>query len=130
VPPAAAVKDPLILATLSRNLGDVSYKLGRFGEAEQYYDGVDKLSAVTLDPGSKIRALEWRGLSQAQQGKDQSAIQSWEAAALLSRKMNLSPLLRENLKHLMRAYKRVGADDKAISVAAELKNLEQQEAKP
>jgi tetratricopeptide (TPR) repeat protein len=127
VPPAAAAKDPLILATLTRNLGDVSYKLGQYANAEQYYDGVDKLSAVTLDPGSKIRALEWRGLSQERQGKQNEAIESWEDAALLSRKMQLPELLRENLEHLKRAYGRVGWSDKAASAEAELRSVEVRE---
>lgn len=128
VPPAAAAKDPLILATLTRNLGDVSYKLGQYASAEQYYDGVDKLSAVTLDPGSKIRALEWRGLSQEEQGKHNEAIESWEGAALLSRKMDLPMLLRENLEHLKLAYRRLGQSDKAASVEAELKSAQLQRA--
>jgi tetratricopeptide (TPR) repeat protein len=125
VPPAATAKDPLILATVARNLGDVSYQLGAYREAEEYYDGVDKLSTVTLDAGSKIRALEWRGLSQEQQGKHDSAIQSWEAAALLSRKMNFPAFLKENLEHLVRGYRRLG-NDKSSSVVAELSRLQQE----
>ena len=125
VPPAATAKDPLILATVASNLGDVSYKVGAYREAEEYYDGLDKLSTVTLDAGSKIRALEWRGLSQEQQGKHDSAIQSWEAAALLSRKMNFPAFLKENLEHLARAYRRLGSD-KSSSVVAELSRLEQE----
>jgi tetratricopeptide (TPR) repeat protein len=127
VPPAAAAKDPLILAALTGNLGDVSYKLGQYAEAEHYYDGVDKLSAVTLDSGSKIRALEWRGLSQERQGKHNEAIESWEGAALLSRKIDLPALLRENLEHLNRAYRKLGRNDKASSVEAELKGIQSQE---
>lgn len=124
VPPAAAAKDPIILSTITRNLGDVAYKQGCYSNAEHYYDGVDKLSAITLDPGSKIRALEWRGLSQEKQGKHDEAIGSWEAAALLSRKMQITPLLRENLSHLERGYGNAGQKHKAESVKASLKEIE------
>jgi tetratricopeptide (TPR) repeat protein len=129
VTPAATVKNPLMLATISKNLGDVSYKTGEYKQAEEYYDGVDKLSAVTLDPGSKIRALEWRGLSQEQQGKHDCAVQSWEAAAVLSRKMEIPPLLKENLDLLVRGYNRLGFADKSSSVQAELKSLEMEAAR-
>jgi tetratricopeptide (TPR) repeat protein len=88
VEPASKAKDPLMLSTISKNLGDVSYKMGAYGAAEEYFDGVDQVSKVTLDAGSKVRALEWRGLSQEKQGKYESAIASWESAALLSRTMN------------------------------------------
>jgi tetratricopeptide (TPR) repeat protein len=124
VPPAATAKDPLILSTIARNLGDVSYKSGLYSEAEQYFDGVDKLSTVTLDVPTKVRALEWRGLSQEQQGKCESAIASWEAAALLSRNMNLPVLLAENLEHLKRLNNKLDSNDKTVSVESERKTIQ------
>jgi tetratricopeptide (TPR) repeat protein len=127
VAPASEAKDPFLLATIARNLGDVSYKLAAYGPAEEYYDGVDKLSRVTLDAAGKIRALEWRGLSQEKQGKQASAIESWEAAAHLSRKMNLTAFLKENLDHLRETCAALGLTEKLSSVEAELSTLELQE---
>jgi tetratricopeptide (TPR) repeat protein len=128
VAPASAAKNPLLLTMIAKNLGDVSYKLGSYGAAEEYYDGVDKVSRVTLDAGSKVRALEWRGLSQEKQGKYESAIQSWEAAAVLSRTMNFPVFLKENLEHLRRLSSALGLKDKASAAEAELKNLPLEEA--
>lgn len=130
VPMCAAAKDPLAMATVSKNLGDVSYKLGRYAEAEQYYDGLDKLCAVTLDPGTKIYALKCRGLSQEMQDKYEVAIASLEAAALLSRNMNFTPLLGENLEHLVRLYRTIGRDDQVARVEEELRRARLSEAKP
>jgi tetratricopeptide (TPR) repeat protein len=127
VPPAATAKDPLILSSVTKNLADVSYKLGKYPDAEQYYDGLDKLSGVTLDPGTKIRALEGRGLSQEQQAKHEAAIESLETAALLSRKMGIPNLLSESLTHLTRLYNKAGQGEKAASAEAELKTVELQE---
>lgn len=128
VPPAAAAKEPLILSTITRNLADVSFKLGRHEEAEQYYDGIVQLSAVTLDPGTKINALEWRGLSQERQGNYQAAIESLEAASLLSRNMDLTSFESENVKHLARVYRVAGRPDLAEAAEAECKRIQLQEA--
>ena len=125
--PAAAAKDPLILAAVARNLGDVSYKLHKYSDAEQYYDGVDKLASHTADPGTKIRALEWRGLSQEKQGKSKNAIENWEAAARLSRQFDMSPLLKENLGHLTRPYKQLGIFEKLKAAETELNSLASEE---
>jgi tetratricopeptide (TPR) repeat protein len=84
VVPASAAKDPNILASITKNLGEVAYQQGRYSEAEQYFDGLDKLTSVTLDPGTKIAALEWRGRSQEQQGKLQDALGSLQAATQLA----------------------------------------------
>jgi hypothetical protein len=125
--PAVAAKDPLLLAAVARNLGDVSYKLHKYSDAEQYYDGVDKLASHTADPGTKIRALEWRGLSQEKQGKSKNAIESWEAAAGLSRQFEMSPLLKENLGHLTRPYKQLGIFEKLKAAETELNSLASEE---
>ena len=130
VPPAAMAKDPLILSTVTKNLADVSYKLGQYEDAEEYYDGLDKLSGVTLDPGTKTHALAWRGLSQEQQAKHEAAIESLEAAAVLGRKMSIPNLLSESLTHLARLYNKAGQGEKAASAEAELKTVELREVAP
>ena len=101
---------------------------GRHEDAEQYYDGIVQLSAVTLDPGTKINAFKWRGLSQERQGKYQAAIESLEAASLLSRNMDLTSLESENAKHLARVYRVVGRPDLADRAEAEGKRIQLPEA--
>jgi tetratricopeptide (TPR) repeat protein len=125
--PATAAKDPIILSTVGRSLADLSYKQGRFAEAEQYYDGVEKLAAHTLDAETKAWALEWRGMSQEQQHTDDRAVESWKAAALLSRSIGMPASLQRNLTNLARVYARLGRREEFSKVKAELDALQAQE---
>lgn len=118
--PAEKAKEPVLLTTLGRNLGDIAFKQARYSEAEQYYDNVDKLASHMLDPETKIRALESRGLCQERQGAFDRAVGSWEAAAHLSRKIELTEFLRRNLEHLARVYRRFGMTDRLPQLEAEL----------
>ena len=99
VPPAAEAQDPVILSSVVRNLGDVSFQRGRYAEAEQYFTHLDRLTAVTFDADAKARALEYRGLSQEKQGAADPAVESWETAAAFCRE-TWRPRLRSNLEHL------------------------------
>jgi len=126
VPPAAESKSPVIMATVGRNLGEISYQQQKFKEAEQYFDGVEKVSAHMLDPESKARALEWRGLSQEKQKAFNPAIESWEAAVLLCRNTELGGgYLKTNLEHLERVYSLLRMRDKLAVVQAELRKCDQ-----
>ncbi len=127
ITPAVDSQVPVVLATLTKNLGDVAYKLKQYAEAEQYYDGLDKLAAYMLDPESKAWALEWRGLSQEKQGAYVRAMKSWEDAAMLSRNIGLPILLKTNLEHLRRVYPSLHMHDKLTATEAELRELENQE---
>jgi tetratricopeptide (TPR) repeat protein len=118
--PAETAKEPIILATLGRNLGDIAFHQSQFAEAEQYYDQVDKLASHMLDAETKIRALEARGLCQERQGAWDRAVGSWETAAHLSRTIDLPPFLRQNLEHLARVYRRFGITDRLPQVESEL----------
>ena len=118
--PSGEAKDAMMLAIVGRNLGDVSFKQHRFADAEQYYDGVDKLAGASLDAENKIRALEWRGLSQEKQSAWDRAAVSWEAAALLSRNIGIPGFLQQNLRHLERAYQRLGDGTKLAAVREEM----------
>ncbi len=126
VPPAARSKVPVILRTVAGNLGTVAFKKGQFGLAEQLYDSVDQLAGYGLDPEGKAQALEWRGLSQERQQAHARAIESWEAAATISRTIGLPGFLHANLSHLVRAYEAVGRSDRLTAVRAELRQVEGQ----
>lgn len=127
ITPALAAQVPVVLATLTKSLGDVSYKLERYADAEQYYDNWDKLAGYTLDAESKARALEWRGLSQERQGAYVRAAKSWEAAATLSRSTEMPTFLKTSLGHLCRVYAQLRRRDKLAAVEAELKGLDAEE---
>jgi Tfp pilus assembly protein PilF len=126
--PATEGKDALVLAAITRNLGELAYERRRFAEAEQYFDGLDQLAAHLLQPETKASALQWRGLSQEQQGHYDAATESYEASALLCRNIGLPTLLRESLEHLERLYERARRPGLLRDVRAELATLEQEEA--
>jgi tetratricopeptide (TPR) repeat protein len=127
--PVAEAKQPHILATVVKNLADIAFTQERYADAEQYFDGLDKLHAHLLDPEGKATALEWRGLSQERQGKHEQAIESWEAAATLCRNIGLPEQLRANLQHLASIYQRLRMTEKFAATQTELRELETQEAR-
>jgi hypothetical protein len=104
VAPATDAKDAVILAAITRNLGELAYEGGRYAEAEEYFDGLDQLAGHMLQAETKASALEWRGLSLEQQGRPHDAAEVWEAAATLCRTIGMPQLLRRNLEHLERVY--------------------------
>src|SRR6185437_8561427 len=114
--PASAAKDPNILASITKNLGDVAYKQERYSDAEQYFDGLDKLTSVTLDSGTKISALEWRGLAQEQQGKLQNALNSLQAATQLAETFAVSGVIDHLEGECARVRNKCGAYPGAASV--------------
>jgi len=124
--PANDSEIPVVMATVIKNLGDVAYEQKRYAEAEQFFDNLDKLASHMADPDCKAGALEWRGLSQEKQKLDDSAIESWEAAAKLSRSVDMPYFLKPNLEHLLRIYKKIGIKEKTAYIKNELKNLETQ----
>jgi tetratricopeptide (TPR) repeat protein len=126
--PAAEAGDAVILATVVKNLGDVSYQRGDFQRAEAYYDGLDQLGAHMLQPETKITALEWRGLSQEQQRDYDGAVESWQAAATLSRNIGLPDFLRTNLTHLQRVYEQTSRGGPLAEVNEELRALEMEDS--
>jgi tetratricopeptide (TPR) repeat protein len=121
--PAAEAKQPIILATIVKNLGDLAFEQRQYGQAEQYYDNLDKLSAHLLDPEGKVRALERRGLCQEKLGSIGRAVESWEGAATLCRSIGLPPFLKSILEHLERGCRQLRAEAKLRAVQAELKEL-------
>lgn len=118
--PAAEAEQPHLLATVVRNLADVAFKLEQYPEAEQYYDGLDKLHAHLLDPEGKAQALELRGVCQEKRGAYEQAIASWQSAATLCRNIGLPELLRSNLERLAELHQRLGREEQFREVEAEL----------
>jgi len=123
VTPAVVTKQPIIMAMLTKNLGEVKYKLKQYADAEKYFDNLDKLDSHLLDSEGKVQAIEWKGLSQEQQGKYGLALKSWNSAAKLCRNIGLPSLLEVNLKHIERVCSQINKRDMLSEVRTELKNL-------
>lgn len=124
--PANESEIPVVMATVIKNLGDVAYEQKQYAEAEQFFDNLDKLASHMADPECKAGALEWRGLSQEKQKTDARAIESWETAAKLCRSVGMPYLLKPNLEHLLRMYKKIGIKEKTAVLEKELMELEKQ----
>lgn len=123
IEPATGSRQPAVLAAVVRNLAELAYDSRRYADAEQYFDGWDKLAAECLDPDSKAQALEKRGLCQYHQGAVPQAVESWEAAAALCRNLAMPSRLRSNLAHLAQAYSALGFTEKAAAADAELRSI-------
>lgn len=120
---SGANASPVVFAIVVKNLADVSYHTGRYQDAEQYFDGWQKL-AGQLDPESRSRALEWRGLSQEKQGDLPKATESWTEAAVLCREYRLVGFLKQHLQHLQRAYRAQEQWGDLDRVTRELESME------
>jgi tetratricopeptide (TPR) repeat protein len=123
--PASQARDALVLAAVTRNLGELAFEQQRYGEAEEYFNGLDQLAAHMLQPETKASALEWRGLSLEQLGRDHEAAEVWESAALLCRNVGLPALLRVNLEHLERVYRRTNRPGALRDVRHELSGIDE-----
>jgi tetratricopeptide (TPR) repeat protein len=123
--PAAACNAPVVLAIVTRSLGQLSYTLGRYPDAEGYFDGLDALAGRLLDPENKAYALEWKGESQRAQGRARDAIATWETASTLCRNIGMPEPLRLLLARLQPEYRNVGMPERAHAAALELAALPQ-----
>jgi tetratricopeptide (TPR) repeat protein len=123
--PAADANQPVILATIIKNLADLAFEQKAWTSAEQYYAQLDRLSGALLDPEGKVRAMERRGQSLEKLGSLGKAAETWEDAAKLSRSIGLPALLKEVLEHMERAYRGLRTDAKLRAVQAELRTLAQ-----
>jgi tetratricopeptide (TPR) repeat protein len=121
--PASEAKDALVLAAVTKNLGELAFAQQRYAEAEEYFIGLDQLAAHLLQPETKVSALEWRGLSLERMGRDREAADAWESAVLLCRNIGLPELLRINLEHLERIYQRTRVPGALRDVRNELAEL-------
>ena len=120
VTPASEAKDAGVLASITRNLGELAYERGRYAEAEAYFDGLDQLASHMLQPETKASALEWRGLCLEQLGQPHEAAEVWETAATLCRNVGMPQLLQFNLAHLERVYERTARPGYLRDVQQEL----------
>jgi hypothetical protein len=119
----AEARAPVVLATVVNNLAGVSFERGEYPHAQEYFTQLDRLASAMLDPQTKALALEWRGLCQQRRDLPLEAVESWEAAARLSRAVGLDDALRRTLAHLQEACGKLGLRERARHLAQELGGL-------
>jgi tetratricopeptide (TPR) repeat protein len=117
--PASQCAAPVVLAVVTRSLGQLSFALKRYADAEGYFDGLDTLAGRLLDPENKAYALEWKGESQHVQGHTRQAIETWETGCTLCRNVGMPEPLRTLLARLQRAYRSAGMPERAHAAALE-----------
>ncbi|MCD4811468.1 tetratricopeptide repeat protein [bacterium] len=126
--PAAESKSPIILFSLSRNLGHVYYQLKQYSQAEVFFDGAQQLGLQTHDPEAKILSMEWRGLSQEKQKAFDRAADSFEEATRLSHEFKRNEHLNRNLEHLSNTLKHIDQHDRLARVKREVALLSKGES--
>ena len=124
VPLAVKSESPVLFHAAVSNLADIAFKRAEYGRAEQLYDAADQLAGKMLYAEGMVHARERRGLSLEYQRAYERAVQSWEAAANVSRTTGLLPQLKANLQHLARGYRKLGMTEKQAAVQAELRQLD------
>jgi tetratricopeptide (TPR) repeat protein len=85
---ACESKVPLVLFTLARNLGHISFELQHYEDAERYFDSAQQLALQVHDPEAKILALEWRAYSQMQLSATARAQHSFQEAFRTAREFD------------------------------------------
>jgi hypothetical protein len=92
-----------MLLNVSLNLAQVRMQVGRYEEAEGYFDIVQKLAAAMRNPELRIAVIENLGQAQYLQGKIPAALETWKAGATLAEKLD-KPELRKGLLERARAH--------------------------
>lgn len=127
VAPACGTGAPVVLAMLSRNLGDLAFLQGRYAEAEKHYSDWQQLAAHMLDAEGRVQALQKRALAQLRLTRASDGRESLESAAALGRNLELWGLHRYTLEELARLYGKLGEVSLRQMTEQELKNLPAQE---
>ena len=126
--PLAEAPAPVILFSVLKNLGQLTYEQREWATAEQYFGMAEEVATHARDAEGKAWALEWRGRAQEQQANYGGAVESWKAAATLSRGVGMDEPLRTNLELLAGVYRRGRMFTLLGEVEAELRSLQSPEA--
>jgi hypothetical protein len=77
-----------------------------------------------MDPVGRLQALEGRGLSQVELGQNESALASFEQAALLGVGFELPALAKQNFEHMRKICLKCDLPKKLAEVDAVLRGSE------
>jgi tetratricopeptide (TPR) repeat protein len=120
IDPALTAGQPVVLATVVKNLATIAYQGQQFADAEVYYDNLSTLQTWLMDPVGRLQALEGRGLAQGKQAKAKPALASFEEAALLGIGFGLPDPAKRNLEHMRHVCRESRDSKKLAEVEAEL----------
>lgn len=123
IDPALAAQQPVVLATLVNNLASIAYQKEQFADSAQYYDSLCTIQGWLMNPVGKLQALEGRGLAQVKLGQAESALASFEEAALLGIGFALPALAKANLRHMREVCQQGGFKQKLAEVETELSKI-------
>jgi Tfp pilus assembly protein PilF len=90
------------------NLANLRFAQQRWSEAEPYYDAAQQLATVARDGGTKVRALERRGICQRWQGQMDEAERSWIDGSVIAAQLEDVALCRSNVERLAQHYAETG----------------------
>lgn len=121
--PAAESKNPILLSTLARNVGNTEFALERFNEAHAYYAQLDRVATHLLDAETKSAALYAQGLCSSRLRDVQAAIERFEAGATLCRGTDQHRELDRHLEQLRALYAELGWTGKALLIDEERARL-------
>jgi len=124
IDPALAAQQPVVLATLVNNLASIAYQKEQFADSAQYYDSLCTIQGWLMNPVGKLQALEGRGLAQVKLGQAESALASFEEAALLGIGFALPALAKANLRHMREVCQQGGFRQKLAEVETELSKIQ------
>jgi len=86
------------------NLANLRYSQQMWAEGEAYYDAAQELATVARDGATKVRALEYRGICQQQQGDLAGAEASWNAGAVIAAQLEDLSQCRSLVERLQQLY--------------------------
>lgn len=97
-----------VLLNVVLNLASLRFVERRWAESEAYYDAAQQLATAARDGATKVRALEYRGVCQQQQGKLDDAERSWIDGSALAAQLEDVALCRAQVERLRQQYAATG----------------------
>jgi tetratricopeptide (TPR) repeat protein len=95
---------PILLSTVLQSLAAIAFQEKRYQDAEERYAELVTLKRSMLDEKGLTDALEWRGISQAEQRAYDQAVESFEEGALICKAFALWDRLPQLLARLRHGY--------------------------
>ncbi len=105
-----------VLLNIVMNLANMRMSQERWEEAEGYWDSTQQLAATARNAPLRIEALDRRGICQEIQGKYDDAEESWNAACIMSAKIEDADLCETMLERLEGFYQRMGRQNESWAV--------------
>ena len=113
-----------ILLNIFLNLGNLRMEETRWADAESYYECAQRLATVLRYADTKIMILEQLGLAQSKQNKQSDALHTWQAGAILSKRLNKQDLYEKHLSFLRQHFVASGDPNGMRTMMTQLSQFE------